>query len=585
MGQSMPTASTRRAGARLAVLAMALFGMVGPALLHAQAPPSPVRTPALVPPPAELAPPRAAIDSTAAVPERKPAPRELSKPDDDMRVDVVSYRLDDSAPQALRDALPALTARYTGKQRGFEDLVNAAAELTRYMQRELGYYLGHAYLPEQAPEGGVIRLAVLEGRLDRVVLNWRAGLPVEREVVESYLARLEPGSVLKVRDVERVVFLLNDLRGMNARFEVRAGSSPGTATLVVSPAPEKTLTGKAEFDINGSKALGEYRLSGLVQMNSPFGLGDGFAANALASTTGGLAFALLGYTSPVGNDGVKLGASASVLKYQLDRTAFPLDLNGMAATANAYALYPVVRSRNLNLFTLASLDHKQYEDSNINSRARRSVQSLTVGTTGDFRDSVLGGGVNTYDASLVSGRVTYQEGGSSSLDDDDTFTKLGLSFTRLQDLVTGRALIYLSLRGQFAANNLNTTEQFRLGGPDGVRAFAPGEGTGDMGAVTSLELRLLLSEERFGRRAREIVVGVFVDAGYVKYRHRPQLLNQPTTASNTATFSGAGVGMTWVHGNDYSLRLSVAKPIGGTPRSGDASRKLRAGLQAAVLFN
>jgi hemolysin activation/secretion protein len=564
---------------------LGLLGLTCPAPVHAQTTAPAVRTPTLVPPPADLAPPRAAIDSTASVPARKPAARELAKPDDDMRVDVVSYRLDDTAPQALRDALPSLTARYTGKQRGFEDLVNAAAELTRYMQRDLGYYLGYAYLPEQTPEGGVVRLAVLEGRLDRVILNWAAGLPVERDVVESYLARLEPGSVLKVRDVERVVFLLNDLRGMNARFEVRAGSSPGTATLVVSPAPEKAVTGKAEFDINGSKALGEYRLSGLVQVNSPFGLGDGFAANALASTTGGLAFALLGYTSPVGNDGIKLGASASALKYQLDRTAFPLDLNGQATTANAYALYPVVRSRNLNVFTLASLDHKQYEDSNINSRARRSVQSLTVGATGDFRDSALGGGVNTYDASLVTGRVAYQEGSTSSLDDDVTFTKLSYGMTRLQDLVTGRALVYLSLRGQFAANNLDTTEQFRVGGPEGVRAFATGEGTGDIGAVASLELRFLPPEDWFGRIAREVVASVFVDTGYVQYRYRPRLSTQPNAAKNTGVFSGAGMGMTWVHGSDYSLRLSVAKPISGTPRSGDEPSKVRVVLQAAVLFN
>jgi hemolysin activation/secretion protein len=588
MEQSVPLSGPRRVQSTFGLLVLGLVTVLclcHPLPLRAQVPAVPVRTPAVVPPAAELAPPRTPIDSSAAVPERKPAARELAKPEDDMRLDVVAYRLDESAPQALRDALPTITAPYTGRQRGFEDLVNAAAELTRYMQRELGYYLGYAYLPEQAPDGGIIRLAVLEGRLDRVVLNWRTDLPVDREVVESYLARLEPGAVLKVRDVERVVFLLNDLRGMTARFEVRAGTSPGTATLVVSPAPEKALTGKAELDINGSKALGEYRLSGLVQMNSPFGRGDGFAANALASTTGGLTFALLGYTTPVGNDGIKLGVSASALKYQLDRVTFPLDLNGLAYTANGYALYPVVRSRNLNLFTLASLDHKQYEDRNINSRARRSVQSLTLGTTGDFRDSVLGGGVNTYDASLVAGRVSYQEGSSSSLDDDASFTKLGYSFTRLQDLVTGRALVYFSLRGQQAANNLDTTEQFRLGGPEGVRAFATGEGTGDIGAVASLELRFLPPEDWLGRFARELVASVFVDTGYVQYRYRPRISSQPNAAKNTATFSGAGMGVTWVQGSDYSLRLSVAKPVSGTPRSGDDPGKVRVYLQASVLFN
>ncbi len=545
----------------------------------------PPSTPPVVPRATELAPQRVVPDSTAIVPQRKEPTRELGKPDDDLRLDVVSYRVDDDAPPAVRAALAGLTARFTGKQRGFEDLSNAAAAVTGFMQRELGYYLGYAYLPEQSPTDGVIRIAVLEGRLDRVILNWRDGLPVDREVVESYLARLEPGSVLKVRDVERVVFLVNDLRGITARFEVRAGNIAGTASLVVTPSPEKVLAGKVEFDLNGSKPLGEYRLSGLVQVNSPFGRGDGFTANALASTTGGLGFALLGYTTPIGNDGIKAGSSVSVVKYQLDRELFPLDLHGSAFTANIYGLYPFVRARNLNLFAVASADTKQYEDRNLNGGVKRSVQTVTLGTTGDFRDDWFGGGVNTYEASVVSGQVKYIEGASAGLDDDTKFTKLTYGYTRLQDLITGRALVYFALRGQYAANNLDNTEQFRLGGPDSVRAFPAGEGTGDLGLVTNLELRFLPPEDWIGRIAREIVASVFIDGGYVQYRYRPRITQQPNASKNTALFSGAGIGLAWVRPNEYSLRMSVAKPISGTSRGGDTNKSVRLNLQAAMLFN
>ncbi len=565
------------------VAAVLGFFIAGPG--HAADPPPLPRTPLVVPSASELAPLRLAPDSTAVLPPRKEPSRELGKPDDDLRLDVAAYRVDDDAPPAVRAALATLTARFVGKQRGFEDLSGAAAAVTRFMQSELGYYLGYAYLPEQSPQDGVIRIAVLEGRLDRVILNWKEGLPVDRAVVESYLARLEPGSVLKVRDVERVVFLVNDLRGITARFEVRAGSQAGTASLVVTPSAEKVLTGKAEFDLNGSKPLGEYRLSGLVQVNSPFGRGDGFAANALTSTTGGLAFALLGYTTPVGNDGIKVGTSLSGVKYLLDKTLFPLELHGTAVTANFYGLYPVVRARNLNLFTLASFDQKQYDDRNVNTGARRQVQTFTLGTTGDFRDDLLGGGVNTYEAGLVSGQVKYTEGGTAGLDDDLKFTKLTYGFTRLQDLVTGRALVYFAVRGQYAANNLDNTEQFRLGGPEGVRAFAAGEGTGDLGAVTSLELRLLPPEDWIGRIAREFVISAFVDGGYVQYRYKSRLSTQPNAGKNNGLFSGAGVGLSWVRPNEYSLRVSVAKPISGNSRSGDSSKNARLFLQAAMLFN
>ncbi|MDE2397898.1 MAG: ShlB/FhaC/HecB family hemolysin secretion/activation protein, partial [Burkholderiales bacterium] len=463
----------------------------------------------------ELAPLEVVPPSSARAPEVPAPPRELGKPEGEFHIDVTRYEVDPQAPPELRAALARITAPYVGRNRSFEDLSDAAAEVTRFLQRDLGLYLGYAYLPEQAPTGGVIRIAVLEGRLDRVVLKWSEGLPVRKEVVEAYLARLVPGSVLKVRDVERVVFLVNDLRGITARFEIEAGAKPGTALLVVTPRAESRWTGKAEADVNGSRFLGPYRLGALVQRNSPFGRGDGLTATVLTSTTGGLAFALLGYTTPVGGDGFKLGASLSAVKYQLNKSEFPLDLNGSAVTANAFALYPLVRSRNLNLFTLASFEHKAYDDRQqaVGADQKKRVDSLTLGSSGDLRDSLLSGGVNTFELNLVSGRLSFAGGPPPGNASAAAFFKLGYGFTRLQDLLTGRLLAYAALRGQHAAQNLDTTEQTRIGGPEGVRAFAPGEGTGDEGDILSLELRLLPPERWLGRSAREMVASVFYDVG------------------------------------------------------------------------
>ncbi len=577
----------------LAALVLALLSL-SPQRTHAQAPapatpgaaPASPGTPSVVPRSEDLAPPRIE-PSRAALPARPRLPAELGKPEEDLRLDVARYSVDADAPPELIRALPALTARFTGTQRGFEDLAGAAAEVTRFLQRELGYYLGYAYLPEQTPQpaegGSVIRIAVLEGRLDRVVLNWPRGLAVDREVVEAYLARLRPGSILRVRDVERVVFLVNDLRGITAQFEVKAGSTPGTAQLVVTPRAESLWSAKAEADVNGSRAMGPYRVGGLVQRNSPFGRGDGFAANLLATTTGGLAFALLGYNTPVGGDGLKLGASVSAVRYQLDAEQFPLDLSGQAVTLNGYGLYPLVRSRDLNLFTLLSTEHKAYVDrSGLGTESSKDVQTLVLGLTGDLRDAFFGGAVNTFDINLTGGRVRYPEGRTAGLDDAVDFSKLGLGFTRLQALATNRVLAYVALRGQATRDNLDTTEQFRLGGPDGVRGFAQGEGTGDSGLIASVELRLLPPEAWFGRIAREMVASVFYDAGHVRYRSTPRA---DSRLANSDTFSAAGLGLAWVRPGSYALRLSLASPLEGTPRADTVIKDPRLFLQFSWFFN
>ena len=552
----------------------------------------------VVPRAEDLAPRQVVPPTTTALPEApQRLPREIGKPEDDVRIEIRRFEVDASAPAALRAQLADLTRDLVGPDKGFEELSNARARITRFLQSELGYYLGYAYVPEQEFQDGVVRIAILEGRLDKVILRWpEKDLLVRREVVQAYLDRLQEGSVLLVRDVERVVFLVNDLRGMRARFEVQPGSRPGTASLVVTPEPESAWSARADADANGSRFLGAYRLGGLVQLNSPFGRGDGLTANALVSTTAGLAFGLLGYTTPVGSDGIKLGASLSAVKYQLDKAIFPLDLNGTAITTTAYGLYPVFRARNLNMFAVGTVEHKQYEDrqSAADSRSRKTVDTLSLGLTGDFRDAVLGGGVNTYDAAVVAGQLRYPDGRPGGLEDAPSFTKLTFGYSRLQDLLfiapglqdkhSGKVLAYLSLRGQVAFDNLDTTEQFRLGGPEGVRAFAAGEGTGDEGAVLSLEARLLPPESWFGRISNELVLSVFVDAGHVRYRHTLSS-NNPGSSPNTASFSGAGVGLSWVRPGAYAVRLSVSTPLSGTPRSDTRERSARLYLTASKFFN
>ncbi len=576
-----------------------VLGCIASAQAQTSDPPAPPRTPAVVPRATELAPPQVDIRRTPQQPVLPDQPpRELGKPEDDVRIDIERYAVDDNAPAALKARLAALTQDFVGKNRSFEDLYNAKVEVTRFLQSELGYYLGYAYIPEQTFRDGVVRIAVLEGRLDKVVLKWPGDkpMPVRQAVVQAYLDHLKEGAILLVRDVERVVFLVNDLRGMTARFEVQAGSKPGTANIAVVPEPESVWSGKADGDINGSRFLGEIRLGGLVQMNSPLGRGDGLTANALVSTNLGLAFGLLGYTSPVGSDGIKLGVSLSAVKYQLDKAIFPLDLNGSALTTTVFGLYPLIRSRNLNLFNVVSLEHKAYEDRQdaAASRSRKSVDTVALGATGDFRDALLGGGVSTYDATLTAGRVNYPDGRPGGLQDSPNFTKLSFGYSRLQDLLfimpnmqdkrSGKMLAYVSVRGQLAMDNLDTTEQFRLGGAEGVRAFATGEGTGDEGVVVSLEARLLPPESWFGRVSSELVLSAFVDTGFVRYRHK---LSSATVnpLPNTGTFTGVGLGVSWVRPSQYALRVSLSNPVAGNPRSDPLVRKPRLYLLATQYFN
>lgn len=535
---------------------------------HGQVPaPLPVLPP-LTPPPGAV--PQPAELQQRALPERSsdaavpPAPvaRELGKPSDELTLDVTAYVVDENAPAQLRAALPGLTQRFTGTGRSYEDLVNAASAVTRYLQRELGYYLGYAYLPEQTPVNGVIRIAVLEGRLDEVILNWPDKMIVDRSVVEAYLARLKPGEILRVRDVERIVFLVNDLRGLTARFEVKAGRTPGTASLVVTAQPEARFVSRVEVDSLGSRYSGVWRANVQATMASPAGRGDGLVINALSSFTRGLQFVLGGYTLPVGSDGLKVGVSASYVRYELDEDLLDVSLSGDATTVTVYSLYPVVRSRNLNLFGLISLDSKRFNDKLFGTTQKKTSNDLALSVSGDARDDLLTGGVNTFELIALRGKLdTAQQAANAN---PASFTLTRIYGSRLQNLINNRLLLLASFRGQYAFDNLDSTEQFQLGGPDRVRAFAPGEGTGDTGIVGSLELRYLPSEEWFGRISRELVFSAFFDIGTIQFRHKPTDQDkQQETFVNRSTLSGVGIGAVWDRPRDFSARLSLSFPTSG----------------------
>lgn len=541
------------------------------------------QTPAVVPTPAQLTP-LAPPPRTADVLPAPPAPRELGKPADELRIDVGAYTVQADAPAELRAALPRLTAPFVGPGRSFEDLVNAANEVTRFLQRDLGYYLGYAYIPEQVLDGQQVRIAVLEGRLDHVVLNWRDDLPVQRERVQAYLDRLRPGAILTVQEVERAVFLVNDLRGITVKAEVKAGTQPGTAILEFTPQADARWSGSVDADANGSRFIGSERLGAQISYTSPLGRGDGLTGSVLGSTTGGLTFALLGYTTPLGGDGFKSGFSVSALQYRLDRTAFPLGLDGTGLTVNVFGLYPWVRSRNLNLFALGAVNDKAYVDNVASISNHKKVDDVTLGLNGDFRDSLLTGGVNTFDLNFSAGQLSFASGVPSGLDDALNYSKVNLAYSRLQNLIDGRLLLYLNMRGQWALNNLDTTEQFRAGGTDGVRAFAPGEGTGDSGGVVSAELRWLPPANWLGKYSREVVVALFYDSAYVQLRHDPSQVVRAPDYVNHSTLAGAGLSLVWARPGQYALRISVAKPTQGQAKSDTQERSVRVYAQGSWRF-
>jgi hemolysin activation/secretion protein len=482
-----------------------------------------------------------------------PVPLQLRRPEGDFSIDVKKYAVSDGAPQALRDALESITKDYVGPNHSFSDLSEAARQVTRYMQSELGYYLGYAYIPAQEPVDGVVRIEVLEGRLDGPVeLNWDADSCGCRSMVEAYLSQLLPGSVLLVREVERVVFLVNDLRGIAAEFEVSPGEQPGTAKLVARVNQRIDSKWSVDTDNANSKYLGTYRAGGSYHVDSPLGRGDGLSLNIKAAT--GLQFLLANYTTPVGSSGLRVGASVSDLSYQIDKEYFALGLRGTATSASLFGLYPYIRSRNVNLFYSLAAESKDYSDFNGVVSIPKKVTSMVLGITGDTHDSILSGGINSYALSVSQGSIKFDQTPVGT-PIAESFQKVGLTLSRLQNVWSRHLQLFGSIKLQQSAQNLDVTEQFHAGGMDGVRAFTEGEGSADNGLMYTVELRILARESWLPSNSQGYF-SVFYDAA--RMLKHSDISAEATGFVNELNYGGAGVGLTLTTDSGWELRASYA---------------------------
>jgi hemolysin activation/secretion protein len=109
-----------------------------------------------------------------------------------------------------------------------------------------------------------------------------------------------------------------------------------------------------------------------------------------------------------------------------------------------------------------------------------------------------------------------------------------------------------------------------------VRAYDVGTIGGALGALASAELRHNLGVSSHGTWQTIL----FADSGVVRIYK-----NVFATGDNSATLSGAGIGLNWAGGNGWTAALGVAKPIGAVPTLvGDAASS-RVWLELHKAFN
>ena len=486
------------------------------------------------------------------------------------RLQVNGFTLEGNSALGSEELL-GLLADLPGNELSVGQLQAAANRITR-RYREQGYPLARAYLPAQEIEGGVVKIAVLEGRYGEIKVDNPVGLGGS---ALAPLSALKAGDAVQGQPLERSLLLLQDTPGVEVKSTLRPGASTGTTDLLVGLQQAPLVTGSVDMDNYGNRFVGQYRLGGTLNLNNPLNLGDRLSLRAMGSDQD-QHYGRVAYQLPLGPWATQFGVAYSDMDYELGKDFDDLRAHGNARIASVYAIQPLVRSRDFSLFTQLQFDDKRLKDDIdlFDEKSDKHARVVTLTLNGNSRDDLLGGGVNSFALGWSQGSLTL-DGAQAQRTDDATagtrgrFHKLNPSLVRLQRL-SDRFSLYTQLQGQWADGNLDSSEKLYLGGAYGVRAYPQGEASGDQGWLANVELRYALTEAW--------QLSTFVDHGEVR-------LNKDTWTSddNHRSLSGAGFGALWAaHG--WQVNAVAAWKLGNAEAESDVERTPRVWAQVVRVF-
>lgn len=438
-----------------------------------------------------------------------------------------------------RGELAALLEEYTHRSVKTEELSALTARLTAYA-KSCGYPVAQAVIPPQEVKAGVLEVRVYVASYDEVKLASNT-TDVADSILEGYLHKMKTGETMTDRTLEAAVNNLNDLPGVTARAVLRPGSVPGTTAVDIEAARRPVWNNYVFVDNGGGYYSGRYRYGFNTEINNPGHQGDKIVLSGTWSSHDVENYAAR-YELPVGRDGTRLGVAYSRSGYELHTNGF-YDSLGKSEGLSLYGLTPLYRTRSDRLTFIYGYDHRKimnrYRFRLGDIPTQRMEKDADVWHVGISGSQYAPNEFLQYDVIYWYGDMST-DGGDTYI--DGSYHKLtGDLFKVWYD---GPWNYRFRGSWQLANRPLDGSEQFYLGGMNGVRAYGNGDGYGDAGWLGTFEVRRATGVEG-------LEAALFFDAGYVNDR----------AFQRSEHLYGWGVGLRYSLPNDWYAQLDYARKI------------------------
>jgi hemolysin activation/secretion protein len=508
-------------------------------------PPSP-ELPQPLPPPAELFPPSAPTPT----PE-EPLPGNFPQTIIVERFEVVGSTV--FSPEELAQA----TADFIKRPISLTEVYQARSKITDLYVNN-GYITSGAYIPPQTIQSGVVKIQVVEGKLEDIQVTGTRRL--NPNYVRSRLAIATSQPLNRQRLLEALQLLQLNPLIQNVTAELSAGSRTGTSLLEVKISEAKTFSSQIVLDNGRSPSVGSFRRRLQLNEANLLGLGDSLSLG-YTNTDGSNSFDA-SYTLPLNPRNGTLTFNYGTTSSNIIEPDFR-DL-GIESASRYYELtfrQPIVQTPTQEFALGLTASRRESEASYFPFRIiRLPFPGLGADEQGRTKVSALRffqEWTSRNSREVIALRSQFSLGIdvlnptiNQNPPDSRFFAWQGQG--QWARLLAPETLFLLRLNTQLASRTLLPLEQFGLGGQDSIRGYRQDYLLTDNGTFVSAEVQVPIL--RLPQIDSTLQVVPFVDFG-VGWNSSGRENPDPNT------LAAVGLGLRWSQGDRFTVRLDWGIPL------------------------
>ncbi|MCK1650974.1 ShlB/FhaC/HecB family hemolysin secretion/activation protein [Bradyrhizobium sp. 149] len=430
--------------------------------------------------------------------------------------------------------LEEIAKKYVGKNVDIASLLQLVADINA-IYTERGIVTGIATLPDQDAKGGIVRVKLTEGRLQKTTVEGN-----KQTRTEYILQRVKEseGEVLDVPKLNRDVIWFNRTNDVQIKALLQPGTSFGLTDLqfaVIEP-PVDTL--QLFTDNQGVENTGRWEGGAFYKRHGLFGVDDRLTFYGVRSD--GNLNGNVAYSIPVNPWGGRAGVSYTEGKIKIIQGPFvALDVTGRSSQAAVNFSQPIWVTQNW----LVLLNAAETEGKTVSRFA-------TVSVTDDHYDKATAGvsvtnSGNAYSIT-VSPAVNYITWQDHVLGNNRTFNTCTGSLFATSAAGPANFSTNVLASWQYTQEKLLPGDQiFSIGGPTTVRGYPSNSAAGDSGYYFNAELHYNWSSWLKG-----FDTYIFTDWGAVY-----------STFPGITELGSIGVGFSWTYASFMTFEANYATPL------------------------